>query len=254
MAAHAQETDALVLNSTEHGESDVIVTLFCQDVGRLAAIAKGAKKSKKRFVNKLELFSFLHITYQQNANRSLAFLAAAELHTSFLHIRRNLGLYSIASVIREFLLIGVRENEPDLHIFRLSLWALHNLDRKQPPMTILVLFLIRFFDYVGYRPDLQTCVHCGSPVTTQDRYSFDSTTGRIVCTSCNPHIQKGFPLSHGTIKILRSAQDQPLERLHRLKISGSVLDEAISLLQSYGNQLFQRDIVSWKLVRKLMKR
>lgn len=237
----------------EHGESDVIVTLFCQNAGRLTAIAKGAKKSKKRFVNKLELFSFLHISYQQKANRSLAFLSEADLHTSFLHIRQDLELYSIASVIREFLLIGVRENEPDLHIFRLSLWALHNLNQKQPPIAILALFLIRFYDYVGYRPDLQACIHCSSLVTTQNRYSFDSSRGSIICSTCNPQIQKGLPLSQGTIKILRSAQDQPLDRLHRLKISGSILYEAISLLQSYGNQLFQRDIASWKIVRSFMK-
>jgi DNA repair protein RecO (recombination protein O) len=253
MAAQAKETDAIVLNCVEHGESDVIVTMFCQDVGRLTAIAKGAKKSKKRFVNKLELFSFLHITYQQKANRSLAFLAEAGLHTSFLHIRQDLELYSIASVIREFLLLGVKENEPDLQIFRLSLWALHNLDQKQPPIALLSLFLIRFYDYIGYRPDLQTCVHCDSLVTTQNRYSFDTTIGSVVCSTCNPHFQKGLPLSHGTIKILRSAQDQPLERLHRLKISGSILNEAISLLQSYGNQLFQRDIASWKIVRNYIK-
>ena len=253
MAAQAKATDAIVLNCVEHGESDVIVTLFCQDVGRLTAIAKGAKRSKKRFVNKLELFSFLHITYQQKVNRSLAFLSEADLHTSFLHIRQDLELYSIASVIREFLLIGVKENEPDLQIFRLSLWALHNLDQKQPPMTLLALFLIRFFDYVGYRPDLQACVHCGSLVSAQNRYNFDSTIGSIVCSSCNPHLQKGLPLSHGTIKILRSAQDQPLEKLHRLKISGGILYEALSLLQSYGNQLFQRDIASWKIVRTFMK-
>ena len=254
MVAHARETDAIVINCLEQGESDVIVTLFCQDVGRLSAIAKGAKKSKKRFVNKLELFSFLHVTYQQKANRSLAFLAEADLHTSFLHIRKNLELYSIASVIREFLLIGIRENEPDLYIFRLSLWALHSLDQKQPPMTILSLFLIRFYDHVGYRPDLQTCAHCNSLVSTQNRYSFDTTSGRIVCSACRPHLQRGLSLSHGTIKMLRSAQDQPLERLHRLKMSGSILYEAILLLQSYGNQLFQRDIVSWKIVQKFLKR
>ena len=254
MVAQAKETDAIVLSCAEHGESDVIVTLFCQNVGRLTAIAKGAKKSKKRFVNKLELFSFLHITYQQKANRSLAFLAEAELHTSFLNIRQNFELYSIASVIREFLLIGVKENEPDLDIFRLSLWALHNFDQRQPPMTVLSLFLVRFFDYVGYRPDLQNCVHCGSLVSAQNRYQFDTTIGSIVCSTCKPHLRKGNPLSHGTIKMLRSAQDQPLERLHRLKISGSILYEAISLLQSYGNQLFQRDIVSWKIVRKFIKR
>lgn len=251
--AQTKETDAIVINCLEHGESDVIVTLFCQNAGRLTAIAKGAKKSKKRFVNKLELFSFLHISYQQKANRSLAFLSEADLHTSFLHIRQDLELYSIASVIREFLLIGVRENEPDLHIFRLSLWALHNLTQQQPPTAILALFLIRFYDYVGYRPDLHTCVHCSTPVTTNNSYSFDSSIGSIVCSTCNPQIQKGLPLSHGTIKILRSAQDQPLDRLHRLKITGSILYEAISLLQSYGNQLFQRDIASWKIMRNFLK-
>jgi len=232
----------------------MIVTLFCQDVGRLTAIAKGAKRSKKRFVNKLELFSFLNITYQQKAYRSLAFLAEAELHTSFLHIRHNLELYSIASVIREFLLLGVKDNEPDQHVFRLSLWALHNIDQKNSPLTILTLFLIRFYEYIGYRPDLQTCAGCGSPVTAPNRYTFDATSGRIICANCSPHVQKGLRLSLGTIKMLQSAQDQPMERLHRLKISGTILHEALSLLQSYGNQLFQRDIISWKIVRKLIKR
>lgn len=254
MVAYARETDAIVLNCTEHGESDLIVTLFCQDVGRLSAIAKGAKRSKKRFTNKLELFSFLHITYQQKANRTLAFLVDAELHTSFLRIRQNLELYCIASVIREFLLNGVRENEPDEQIFRLSLWALHNLDQRQPPITVLSLFLIRFFDHIGYRPDLQSCARCSSMVSTRNRYSFDTTSGRILCSNCSPHAHQGWPLSHGTIKILRLAQDQPIERLHRLKMSGNILYETILLLQSYGNQLFQRDIISWKLARTFIKK
>ena len=250
----SRETDAVVLNCTEHGESDVIVTLFCQNVGRLSVIAKGAKKSKKRFVNKLELFTFLHITYQQKVNRSLAFLAEADLHTGFLQLRHDWELYSIASVIREFLLLGIRENEPDVSIFRLCLWALHNLDQRQPPVTVLCLFLIRFYDYIGYRPDLQSCAHCNTMVTNRNRYSFDTAGGRIVCSFCSPHLPLGIPLSPGTIKILRTAQDQPAERLHRLKMSGTILYEAISLLQSYGNQLFQRDIVSWKMTRKFVKK
>ena len=252
--AETRQTDAVVLNCVEHGESDVILTLFCQDVGRLSAIAKGAKKSQKRFVNKLELFSFLHISYQQKATKSLAFLIEAELHTSFLQLRHDLHLYSIASVIREFLLQGIREQEPDPAIFRLCLWALHNLDRQQPPLTVLCMFLIRFYDHLGYRPDLAGCGHCTSPVSSHHRYSFDTTSGRLICFTCSPPRAQGIALSHGTIKILRSIQDQPLERLHRLKMSGSILYEAVSLLQSYGNQLLQRDIVSWKMARKFLKK
>ena len=249
-----RQTDAVVLNCLEHGESDIIVTLFCQDVGRLSAIAKGAKKSQKRFVNKLELFSFLHISYQQKAHKSLAFLIEAELHTAFLQLRHDLQLYSIASVIREFLLQAIRENEPDPAIFRLLLWALHNLDRQQPPLTVLCMTLIRLYAHLGYRPDLTTCAQCNSSVSSRSQYSFDTTSGRIICSTCNPHRAKGIALSHGTIKILRTIQDQPVERLHRLKMSGSILYEAVSLLQSYGNQLLQRDIVSWKMARKFLKK
>lgn len=254
MTPHGRETDAIVLNSTEHGESDLIVTLFCQDVGRLTTIAKGAKKSKKRFVNKLELFSFLHISYQLKTNSSLGFLAEAALHSSFLNIRKELSCYSAASVIREFLLLGVKDNAPDIQIFRLSLWALHKIDNKEPPLSVLTLFLIRFFDYIGYRPDLHSCGQCEGVVTNQKRYNFDTSSGRIVCSSCNPNVQRGLYLSQGTIKILQAAQDQPLERLHRLKISGKSLHEAIGLLQIYGNHLFQREIISWQSVQRLLKK
>ena len=242
------ETDAIILDCIDHGESDVIVTLFSQAEGRITAIAKGAKKSLRRFVNKLELFSFLHIVCTRKTGRSLAFLAEADLHTSFLNIRRNLELYTIASIIREFLLIGIREDEPDERIFRLSLWSLHNLDLFQQPRAILILFLIRFFDYIGYRPDLETCGRCANQVLTETRYNFEPSGGRIICSACMGGSARGIALSHGTIKILRSAQDLPLERLHRLKISGTILLEALAILHAYGRYLFQRDIMSWKIL------
>ena len=62
MSPLAQDTEAIVLDCRDHGESDKIVTFFCLDAGRLAGIAKGANRSKRRFVNKLELFSSLQLT------------------------------------------------------------------------------------------------------------------------------------------------------------------------------------------------
>lgn len=245
------ETEAVVLDCIDHGESDLIVTFFSLDAGRLSAIAKGAKKSKKRFVNKLELFTFLHISCRQK-DSGLAFLSEAELHTSFLNIRKTPVLYTVASVIREFLLIGVKDGEPDKKIFRLILWALHNLNSGHPSMTVLVLFLIRFFGYVGYRPELESCTGCSAKTAARAAYRFDYVHGGIVCSNCAAHHrQRTLPVSRGTIMMLLSGQDMSLERLHRLKISGSSLQEAMTLLYNYGHQLFQRDIISWKSVQKM---
>lgn len=242
------ESDALVLDTTDHGESDLIVVLFTRDSGRIAAIAKGAKKSKKRFVNKLEIFTFLHIHYQQKSQKNLAFLSEAELHTSFYNLRCNFELYGIASIIREFLLLGIKDGEPDMNVFRLSLWAFHQLDQKVHSRQILVLFLVRFYDYLGYRPDFQACASCHREVSPANRYHFNPGTGQLVCSCCHHSQTTGHLLSHGTIKLLQKAQDQPLERLHMLKISGSILKESLQLLHHYGRQIFQRDIHSWKVM------
>lgn len=240
------ETDAIVLDTVDHGESDLIITLFSQNTGRLSAIAKGAKKSKKRFVNKLEIFTYLQVHYQQKNERSLAFLQEAEIHTSFVNIRHHLDLYTTASIIQEFLLLAIKDGQPDNNIFRLSLWAFHLLDSKKNPRQILVLFLIHFFSYIGYRPDFGRCAGCHKEVHGGSTYRFSSTSGQLLCLSCSPQSGTGRPLSFGTIKIIQNSQDQPLDRLHRLKFSGALLTESLQLLHNFSRQVFQRDIISWQ--------
>lgn len=244
------EADAIVLDTTDHGESDLIVTLFSADRGRLSAIAKGAKRSKRRFVNKLEIFTYLQVHYQQKNEGTLAFLREAEIHTSFLNIRLHLDLYIIASIIREFLLLAIKDGQPEINIFRLSLWAFHQLDNKENPRQVLVLFLIHFFNYIGYRPDFATCAGCHKEVHGGSRYRFNSASGQLLCASCSPQNRSSRPLSYGTIKIIQNSQDQPLDRLHRLKFSGAILLESLQLLHNFSRQIFQRDIISWQALEQ----
>jgi DNA repair protein RecO (recombination protein O) len=246
-----KETAAIVLDCRDQGESDKIVTFFCEQAGRLSGIAKGAKRSKQRFVNKLELFSSLHLTYTLPRHGSLAFIVAAELQTSFLNLRKNIALYNAATVIREFVLVGVSEKERDERIFEILHWALLGLDEKRPCLPLVVIFLMRFFEYIGYRPDLNHCLHCGRPVSAQMRYGFNYTTGCLICATCSGQgFQTIIPLSPGTIKLLSTVQDKPLDRLHRLQFSTLALEESLNMLHRFGRQLFQRDIHSWEALRR----
>ncbi len=250
MAAISRETEAVVIDCFDHGESDIIVTFLSRDAGKLSAIAKGAKRSKKRFVNKLELFSFLRIHYQLKPNRSLCFLTEAELHTGFLNIRTNYQLYTIASTLREFLLLAIREGEPDDQLFRLSLWALHNIDQHKHPITILILFLVSFFGHIGYQPDFSSCNNCNTVVTPNRTFSFDTTIGGLACSNCRNSTGRRIGLSLGTIKFLQSAQNLPLDKLHRLVISSTSKRESLALLHDFGRQIFQREIISWRALQK----
>ncbi len=248
MSPTQTESPAVVIDCIDHGESDMIVTFFTKNKGRITGIAKGAKRSKKRFVNKLELFSLLTINYTESQHKSLVFIREAELHTSFLNLRSDMQLYSTASVLREFLLVATVEREEDEKLFSLLLWALNSLNEKRPHLSILVIFLLIFFDNIGYRPNLNRCLTCHHPLSSKLHYHFCVASGGIICEKCKA---QSYPplitLSLGTLKLLNSIFDQPLTRLHRLHFSHQTLKQSLAILYEYSRQLLQRDIHSWKL-------
>jgi DNA repair protein RecO (recombination protein O) len=245
-----EKVAAIVLDGRDYGESDQIVTFFCQELGRMSGIAKGAKRSQKRFVNKLELFSSLSLHYSVSRQGNLAFIAEAELVDSFLNLRKNPHLFLIASVMRELIMAATRDLEGDDGIFALFEWGLQSLQARQPALTILSFFQIRFLEKIGYRPHLHSCCQCKQPFRETIRYSFDNRHGGLVCEQCQDQEMTPLakPLSPGTIKILEAAQNCPLHRLHRLHLSGFSVGESLSFLHRYQQHLLQRDICSLKLL------
>ena len=64
-------TEALVLRAVAFGESDLIVHLLVPDAGRLTAIAKGARRSVRRFPGTLDLFNHLRVQLAPGETTSL---------------------------------------------------------------------------------------------------------------------------------------------------------------------------------------
>ncbi len=244
------ESAAIVLDCREHGESDLIITFFCRHYGRLTGIAKGAKRSKKRFVNKLEIFSSLQVLHTIPQNNRLAFIAEADLCDSFLSLRNNISCYTTASVIREFVLLATKEMEGDDELYPLLLWSLSCLNSSRPPLVVLILFLIRFYAIIGYKPVLDSCLVCGQQTHAYETYCFHVATGGLRCSKCTEKGTNRLNLSQGTLKSLTTALQQPLARLNRLQFSKNSQKEALAFLHSFGRQLFQREIISWTFLIK----
>lgn len=216
----------------------------------MTGIAKGAKRSQKRFVNKLELFSSLCIRYRESRGSNLVFIVEAELLESFIPLRQSMPLYMVATVFRELTLAASRDLEGEDGLFALLQWGLQSLDGQRSALTVLVFFQIKFFEQIGYRPTLDSCLCCHHLFDATQDYGFDCRGGGIVCKHCQKTQGQTavLPLSRGTIRILESAQNQPLNRLHRLRLSVSTLHEALSLLHHYGRHLLQREICSLQLL------
>jgi len=248
-----RSTCGIVLKVADHGESDKLVTFYSSNLGRITGIAKGAKKSQQRFVNKLEVFSRLHILYRPPRNPSgLLFISEAELLCAHLSLRSSFQRYVAAMYICELLLRFTRDSDPDPQLYTLLQWALVSLDNADTPQKITALYHLQLLAAVGYRPELQQCGHCRHPVGPGRSYLFIPGSGSLLCSAC--HHQKGphyNRLSVQALKFLASAQMVTLERLNRLQLSGQIAAEAMEALYHYTVHLLQQDIHSWQAMRAL---
>lgn len=241
-----RQTLAVVLQVMDHGDADKIVTCYSEQLGRLSGIAKGAKRSKKRFVNKLEPFTLLDLSYAESRTSSLMRIDQAELIHPFPSLRSDYGRYTAATLLCEQMLQWTREHDADSDLFALLRWALASLEQGQPPFATVILFEIRMLDLLGYRPNLAGCLQCGALTPARRPYHFSTSKSGLVCRQCNRETDHGqVPVSLETARLLHAAQHMAGSKLDRLHFSAEAVREAITLLRRYDRQLLQREINSW---------
>lgn len=245
-------TRGIVLRVSDHGESDKIVTFYSPDLGKATAIAKGAKRSKKRFSNKLEEFTLLQIHYIPPKRDSLYFIREAELEDSFLSLRLTYNRFIAASFIGELTLRFTREHDPDPPIFFLLTWALQVLDKGSDPLQTCALFLLRILSETGYQPMLGRCGYCGEEIRPGRSYSLHTGGGSLVCDSCRNNVQvSSLIISVQTLKFLQHAQRIEQENLERLRMSPKNVHETLEILHKYALHLLQQEIHCWKQLKSL---
>ncbi len=75
----SKTVEAIILQVKPYGEADLIIDFFSSQWGRMRGIAKGAKKSKKRFVHCLEPLNWVRLNFFEKQNNSLVRIDQGEL-------------------------------------------------------------------------------------------------------------------------------------------------------------------------------
>lgn len=240
-----QRTPGVVIHLTDYGEADKIVTFYSPNLGQWTGIAKGAKRSSKRFVNKLELFSLLDIDYSDHY--SLPIINQAELTQSHLPLRQNYQAYTTATLVCDLFRSWTHLNDHDQELFSWLVWVLARLCQEQERLEGLVLFLVKFYSRLGYQPDLSACASCGLLEGAGSPFRFRASHGTILCRRCHPSLSAP-PLSISTVKLLSRALTLPMDKLDRLRFTEASTREALALFKEYDRTLLDRESPSWNFI------
>ena len=77
------KTEAVVIHTIKLGEADKIATLFTKELGKIKAVAKGARRIKSRFGSSLEPFTHINTTLFEKGNYNLLRIRQADISSHF---------------------------------------------------------------------------------------------------------------------------------------------------------------------------
>ncbi|HXV84350.1 MAG TPA: DNA repair protein RecO [Candidatus Binatia bacterium] len=245
-------TPAIVLRTWPFGESDKIVSFLTEKHGKLRGIAKGAKRSRKRFVNSLEPFSVVNLRFQDRAHSNLVFVLASDLAVGFKHLLTSLEKISFASYLVEITDGLIGEREENGLIFQHLRDGLTHLEKHATSLTFLTSFELNLLKLAGYQPFLDGCRLCGRERRGQSptRWHFSFRDGGILCQSCSRLRKEIFSLSVATLELLTYLQQEQGMRSSDTSPPTQVLKEIRSVIVRFIEFHMEREIKSAALLNQ----
>jgi DNA repair protein RecO (recombination protein O) len=183
-ARHATVTTrAVVLRRVDYRDSDRIVTLFTEAHGKVAAIARAARSSHKRFAGGLESLCVVEVTLEAGRG-DLDTLREARPVWPCLELLTSLERIEAAGAGLELLRTTLAERHPEPALFELAVRFLLDLDAGVPPATRLLQFQLSTLDQLGLTPELERCAVCAKAAPAERAALFRAAAGGVVCRAC----------------------------------------------------------------------
>jgi DNA repair protein RecO (recombination protein O) len=228
--AREHRTRALVLRTFDQNESDRLVHLYTEDLGRVSAIAKGARRSRRRFPGALELFSLIEVRLVAPPRSALMRLEAARVARPLEGLTGDLLRYAIACHFVELLDRLTAEGEGNPELFAFAAGLLDVLCAERPDRLLALLVLLKTLARLGYRPQLAACAACGGALGSGPA-SFSARHGGALCAACAPG--GGLPVSSALLGALERGLRSPLRERAALGLDRESVQRAERLLADF---------------------
>jgi|SRR5579884_2834085 len=147
-------SEALVLRTWPFRESDLVVSFFTRDQGKLRGIARRARRPKSGFGAGLERLAHVSVSYYQKENRELVSLNSCEITQSWFALasrwETGVALDFLAEVSDQIL----PASEVNEKHFRLLLAVLEYLKSGGDVWPAVLYFALWTVRLAGFLPDL----------------------------------------------------------------------------------------------------
>lgn len=199
-------SEAIVLRTWPMQESDLLISLFTRDLGKVRGVAKAALRSRKRFGGTLEPMTQVRAAYAEKPRQELVRMDRFELIASPMAEPVDYLRATALALYAEVLENALPDHDPQDTIFRLTLAVLEQTRTGAcwMPLTYFLLWTTRL---IGWLPEVGRCTECGENLAGGPAY-FHAVADGLWCAL---HKRPNSGLLHA--ESLAAAQQMLRQRL-----------------------------------------
>lgn len=238
-APQTYRTEAVVMRHTRYGEAGRLLTLFTPTYGKLRAQAKGVLRPTSRLAGHLEVLTRSSLLLAHT--RTFDLVTQAETMESYAPLRASLPRMSAGLYALELLDQVSEESHESYGQYHLLVRTLAWLAEAPEPDLPLRYFEMQLLEHGGYRPELQTCLHCQQPLRPELN-AFSAEAGGCLCAPCGAVLPHARPVTVNALKVLRLLQQGSLPQVKRLRLDAGLSRELEQHLRAYLPHVTEREL------------
>lgn len=231
-------TRGIVLRETETREADKILTLLTADRGKLAVIARGARRKGCKFAACAQSLAYSEWTLYQKGDWYYANEGATlEL---FGGLRTDLDALALGFYLAELTEAVTTEETASDGLLRHLLNGLYALSALgKPPALVKPAFELKLLCLAGYEPLADGCTYCGRPDPEQPL--LDVVQGVLRCRACGvKESALSMPLCPDSLAALRHIVYGDPKRLYAFRLGEAALGRLSAAAEAFTAAQLER--------------
>lgn len=219
------QTEALVLRTVNFQEADRVVTLLAKEVGKVSALARGARKSVRRFSG-VGMAALGTATLRERGG-DLWSLEAFEVTKPRTELGSDLVRAAHGAYACELVERLVAGHATDDEAFGWLDTMLDLLEQDAPSAPRLRCFELGLLQKLGVAPALDRCGACGRTDLAATGGRWVAETGLLLCPLCGT---RGLPVSAAAVEAMQILAGAPLETAAALRFAAPITSACRGIL------------------------
>ena len=230
----------IIISENNYSETSKLLNIFTKEYGIVGVIAKGAKrlKSPLRSVTTKLTYAYFQFNYKEG---KLSNLICADVINPFNEIKKDLLKISYSSYLLELTSQVIKQSN-EKEIFNLLEDSLLKIEEGFDPVIITNILELKYLDYLGIKPELNSCSVCGSTKIL----TVSTSKGGFICTNC--HTNEKI-VDKKTIQVLRMLYFVDISKISKINLS----EETKSNIDNFINEYYDKYAGLYLKSKKFLK-